>query len=101
MAADVRATSPCQGDACLDETSAVLFTALEVWSRRCAEVDPAKASEYLAQHKKILEEADTPSGFLAKLRATPFYPEALADAERAFDQQSKAKQMKGCVDILK
>src|SRR3954468_19210058 len=76
-AANVYATLPCEGDACIDDASAELLGSFDAWSQRCAQYNPARASDYLEGWKKFLAEADQPPGIVANIQASRFYPEAL------------------------
>ncbi len=100
-AANVHATSPCEGDACIDDASAELLGSLDVWSLRCADFDPARASDYLEGRRKFLADSDVPPGFLAKLQASRFYPEAIRRINAEIDSADPKRRALVCDSLLK
>jgi hypothetical protein len=100
-AASVRATSPCDGDACIDGASAELLGSIDVWSQRCAEVDPARASQYLEGRKKFLADEDQPPGFVARLQASRFYPEAIQRINAEIDSADQKRRALVCDSLLR
>ena len=96
-AANAYATSPCsQVGLCIDEASAQLVSWVDVMSERCAKVDPAKASEYTARREKLLDGADEPRGFLARLRASGVYDKARSNVGVLFDKSGEADRKQSC-----
>ena len=99
--ANAQATSPCEGDACFDDASAELLGSVDVWSLRCAEFDPGRASEYLEGRRRFLAESDQPPGFLAKLQASRFYPAAIQRLNAAVDSADQKQRLLVCDSLLR
>lgn len=94
------ATSPCEGDACIDEASAELLASIDIGASRCAASDPAHADDYLAWRTRFLARNDEPPGFLARLQSSRFHAAAVRQVDAAIDEMAPARRALMCEQML-
>jgi len=93
------ATSPCTGDGCIDETSAVFIVPYDFFEAKCSELNPGLRTQYAAVAANFLRNED--ADFLKKLRASKPYADVRAEIELKAKALSVEDLRKACDDFAK
>jgi hypothetical protein len=93
------ATSQCRiKGGCIDETSAWLVGSIEIFEKKCAEIDPSRAEQY---HEKARESLSTGNSnedadFLRRLHESTIYTQVLPKIESQVDAQDRKQLQQNC-----
>lgn len=98
-AASASATSPCQGDGCIDSASASFIVPFDVFELKCSEIDPAMRSQYSAIVAYFLRNED--AEFIRKLRASKPYAVIRAEFEEKVRDLSADELVRACASFSK
>lgn len=98
-AASALATSPCQGDGCIDSASASFIVPFDVFEKKCSEIDPGMRAQYSAIVAYFLRNED--AEFIRKLRASKPYSAVRAEFEEKVRGLSKNELGRACASFSK
>jgi hypothetical protein len=93
-ASTATATSPCAGDACIDEASASFIAPYDFFEAKCSSANPGMHAQYAAVLAYFLRDVDT--DFLKKLRVSKPYAHVLAEIESKANSLSTDELGKAC-----
>jgi hypothetical protein len=94
------ATSPCRVEGgCIDEVSAALLGAIEVYAGKCAEADPDHAEQYRAEAQHV--DADENPDFLQKLRASTIYAVTVQKIKSDADRMDRKQLVELCKHLFR
>lgn len=93
------ATSPCEGDACIDAASASFIAPYDVFEAKCSAVKPELHTRYSAIVAYFIRNEDTI--FIKKLRESNAYGAVRSEFESQVDALSSNQLAKACEDFMK
>ena len=99
LTASAYATSPCEGDACIDAASASFIAPYDVFEVKCSAVKPEMHTRYSAVVAYFIHNED--AAFLRKLRESRAYAAVRGEFEMKVDTMSSSQLAKACEEFLK
>ena len=93
------ATSPCEGDACIDSASASFIAPFDVLEVKCSLINPEMRSQYTAIVAYFLRNED--AEFVGKLRASKVYALVRAEFESKVNGFSPDELGRACDSFSK
>lgn len=93
------ATSPCEGDACIDAASASFIAPYDVFEAKCSAMNPELHARYSAIVAYFIRNEDTV--LLKKLRVSHVYAVVRTEFESKVDALNSNQMAKACEDFLK
>ncbi|MCX7290955.1 hypothetical protein [Janthinobacterium sp.] len=98
LSASAYATSPCEGDACIDSASASFIAPHDVFEAKCSAVKPEMHTRYSAVVAYFIRNED--ATFLRKLRESRAYAAVRGEFELKVDAMSTGQLTKACEEFL-
>ncbi|UTY59236.1 hypothetical protein [Massilia sp. erpn] len=99
LATAAYATSPCEGDACIDAASASFIAPYDVFEAKCSAVKPEMHTRYSAVVAYFIRNENI--AFLKKLRESRAYAAVRGEFELKVDTMSSSQLAKACEEFLK
>lgn len=97
--ASASATSPCEGDGCIDSASASFIVPFDVFEAKCSEINLGMRAQYSAVIAYFLRNED--AEFVRKLRASKPYAAIRTEFEEKLRDLSADELSKACAAFLK